>query len=481
MPTSSVVRRIAAILALAGAAIIVFLLLLGGGNPYTVTAKFENASQLVNGNTVNVAGVKAGTVKEIRLADDGQALVELEVDEEYAPLPRGTHATVRSQSLSGIANRYVDLALPPAGADEEGAIDDGGEIDQTDTTSEVDLDALFNTLDEGTVADLKSVIKGFARSYDGVGPQANKGFYYLNPFLSTSRRVFGELNSDQPALESLLVDTASLTGALAERRGDVTQLVSNLNGMLGETGRREAELASAVGQLPDFMRQFNTTGVNLRAALDDVEPLITASRPVARKLRPFARNLRGFARDSVPTIKGLDGIVQRKGKANDLIELTELQVPLAEIGVGPVTRNGASREGALPAAARALDDSLPQLSFLRPYVTAEGVTGWFDDFGHSGISDAAGAVGRVPTTVNPFTLGLPAPVIPGAPDFSLPDLDSPIDLSALDGDTAALEALGISLDNTARCPGANERGVPPAQLTYGGAIDCDTSQVPLGP
>ena len=50
------------------------------------------------------------------------------------------------------------------------------------------------------------------------------------------------------------------------------------------------------------MRQFNTTAVNLRAALDDVQPLVDATRPVARKLQPFAKRLRGFARDAVPTV-----------------------------------------------------------------------------------------------------------------------------------------------------------------------------------
>jgi len=476
------VGRVAAILALVGAAIVVFLLLVGGGSPYTVTAEFENASQLVKGNTVNVAGVSAGTVKDISLADDGQALVELEVSDEYAPLPKGTHATVRSQSLSGIANRYVDLAMPPAteegdpateegDEDEEGSetIEEGGTITQLDTTSEVDLDQLFNSLDKPTLDSFKSVIKGFARSYEGVGAQANQGFYYLNPFLSTSRRVFGELNSDQPALENLIVDSASLTGALAERSPDLEQLVGNLNGMMGAIGRREAELAEAIGLFPDFMRQFNTTAVNLRAALDDVDPLVTASRPVAQKLRPFARNLRGFARDSVPTIKALDGIVKRRGSANDLIELTELQVPLAEIGVGPVTRNGASREGALPATSRALDDSLHQLAFLRPYVTTEGVTGWFDDFGQSGKTDTIGNFGRISLTLNPFSAGLPP--VPG----------NLVDLTPLDNNVPALEALGFSLNNLRRCPGAHERSLTPEQLTIGGTIDCDVTQVPIGP
>ncbi|HEX2360015.1 MAG TPA: MlaD family protein [Solirubrobacterales bacterium] len=468
MPTSSAVGRVAAILALAGSAVVVLLMLVGGGSSYTVTAQFENASQLVSGNTVNVAGVSAGSVQDISLSDDGQALVELEVSDEYAPLPRGTHATVRSQSLSGIANRYVDLALPPAGTETE-TIESGGVISQVDTTSEVDLDQLFNSLNEDTVASLKSVIKGFARTYDGVGPQANRGFYYLNPFLSTSRRVFGELNSDKAALSSLLVDSASLTEALAERNPDITQLVSNVNQMMGAIGRREGELASAIEQLPDFMRQFNTTAVNLRAALDDVDPLVTASRPVARKLRPFAANLRGFARDSVPTIKSLDGIVRRAGPANDLIELADLQVPLADIGVGPVDRNGATREGALPASAQALTDSLPQLSFLRPYVTTEGVTGWFDDFGHSGFPDAIGGIGRVGLTMNPFSVGAP------------PVLGNLINLTGLDNSLPGLEALGFSLNNLKRCPGSHERGLSAEQLTIGGTIDCDPSQVPLGP
>jgi phospholipid/cholesterol/gamma-HCH transport system substrate-binding protein len=474
VPTSSAVGRIAAILAIAGAAIIVLILLLGGGSSYKVTAEFQNASQLVKGNTVNVAGVAAGSISDISLADDGQALVELEVSEEYAPLPQGTQATVRSQSLSGIANRYVDLSLPPADEETE-AIEEGGLITQENTTSEVDLDQLFNTLDEPTVASLKSVIKGFARSYDGVGPQANRGFYYLNPFLSTSRRVFAELNSDQPALESLLVDSASLTEALASKGPELTQLVSNLNQMMGAIGERENELASAIEQLPGFMRQFNTTAFNLRAALDDVDPLIDASRPVAVKLRPFAANLRGFARDSVPTIKSLDGIVKRPGGANDLIELTELQVPLAEIGVGPVNRNGASREGALPASAKALADSLPQLSFLRPYLTVEGVTGWFDDFGHSGFPDAIGGIGRVGLTMNPFSAGAP-PVV-----GTLLNLTELTNAGTLPNSGALLEALGFSLQNLKRCPGAHERGQTAEQLTYGGTLDCDPTEVPIGP
>src|SRR5829696_7213011 len=407
VPTSSVVGRVAAVVALLAAVVVVLLLVLGGGSAYTVTAQFENASQLVTGNNVNVAGVPVGSVKEIALSDDGQAEVKMEIsDEGYAPLPEETHAEIRSQSLSGIANRYVSLDLP---AEENGkTIEDGGTIFQENTTSEVDLDQLFNSLDKPTIEGLKGVIRGFARAYQGVGPQANRGFYYLNPFLSTSRRVFAELNSDQANLDSLIVDAASLTSALSERSPEISSLVANLEGMLGTIGEQQASLASAVSQLPDFMRQFNTTAVNLRAALDDVQPLVNASRPVARKLQPFTKRLRGFSRDAVPTVRNLNGIIKAPGAANDLIELTRLQDPLAEIAVGPANRNGAARPGAFPASADSLRDSLTQLSTLRAY--SPELTGWFDDFGHSGFPDAFGGIGRISTTLNTF-----APSVPGVP------------------------------------------------------------------
>ena len=40
-----------------------------------------------------------------------------------------------------------------------------------------------------------------------MGKQANVGFQYLNPALSTSSRFFNELTKDTPALERFLVDS----------------------------------------------------------------------------------------------------------------------------------------------------------------------------------------------------------------------------------------------------------------------------------
>jgi phospholipid/cholesterol/gamma-HCH transport system substrate-binding protein len=466
--SASTVGRVAAAAALALAVLIAGYLLLSGGSSYTVTAQFTNASQLVTGNQVEVAGTPVGTIDDISLGPRGTALVKMSVGAGYAPLHEGTTATIRSQSLSGVANRFVELNMPSA--DQRGpAIPDGGRLPLADTTSEVDLDQLFNTLDARTVGHLKQVIRGFATAYDGVGRPTNRGFHYLNPFLSTSRRVFDELTLDTNRFQRLIVDSASLSGALASRSSDLTNFVSNTDRMMGAVGSQNRALAAAVGELPNFMRNFNTTAVNLRATLDDLDPLVNASKPVAHRLRPFMHQLRGLATDAVPTISDLQHAVSRKGPDNDLIELTRLQVPLAKIAAGPLQADGATRQGALPESNQALTGGLPALSFLRPYVTDEALSGWFDDFAHSGNYDATGVIGRVETAFNQFSLSGPG---------NTPNLLSP-PLTTLSQQRAA----GLSINNLQKCPGANERnpGDNSTPFTDNGQLACDPSEVPIGP
>ena len=459
-----VIGRIVALVALVAVVVAVFLVVSsGGGDDYEITADFTNASQLVEGNTVTVGGTRAGTISKIELADNGDALITFSVDKQYTPLPSGTMAQVRSYSLSGVANRFIELTLP---ADEEGTdpIESGGTLPPAQTISEVDLDQVFNTFDPETAADFKKVIKGFATTFKGgAAAKANKGFKYLNPFLSTSRRTFAELTRDTPALEQLIVNGSKLSKTLAARRSDISSLVGNLDVMMNAIARQKTSLTTALNQLPDFMRNFNTTAVNLRATLDDLDPLVNASKPVATRLRPFFRNFRSASSNLVPTLRDLDVILEDPGRDNDLVDLTRLQPALAKIAVGPVNRNGARRQGAFPESATALNDSLDELAFFRAY--SPELTGWFDDFGHSGVIDANGGIGRIGTTFNTFSVG--------ANDLPVVDL------------TGALQTTGSDLfdiGNYKRCPGSNERPAPDGSnpFTDGGTVDCDPSIIPPG-
>ncbi len=338
--------RIVAFVALVAAAAFIAVMLLGGSNSgYEVKARFENASQLVKGNLVQVSGMPAGKVEDIRLTDDGQAELTLSIDDKYAPLRRGTLATVRQASLSGVANRYVDLRLPDGRAP---ALEDGATLDQESTTTAVDLDEIFNTLDEPTRKDLQNVIQGSAAQHKNRGAQMNEGLLYLNPSLSSSSRLFRELNADSKLLERFVVASSQLVTDLADRRDDLAGLVDNLATTTNAIGSEQQAVAESVGRLPDFMRRANTTFLNLRATLDDLEPLVDDSKPVAKKLRPFLAELRPLAQDARPTFRDLSELLKAPGDANDLIDLTNLQPPLRDVAVRDVEENGKDRAGRVP-------------------------------------------------------------------------------------------------------------------------------------
>jgi phospholipid/cholesterol/gamma-HCH transport system substrate-binding protein len=455
MRSSRAKGRIAGIVALlAGVIAVAYVLLGGGASDYVVSAQFQNASQLVKGDAVQVAGKPIGTVTGIDLTPDGQAKVAMAItDGLYRPLHRGTEAIVRQASLSGVANRYVDLRLPGAGAP---AIPSGGVIEQDHTTTAVDLDQLFNTFDPKTRRALTGFIRGSAGEYRAQGDAANRGLQYLNPSLAASSRLFQELDHDTPLLRDFIVSSSKLVTDLAARRDDLAGLVDHLATTTGAIGRQKEALASAIGQLPPFMRRANTAFVNLRATLDDLQPLVDESKPVARKLRPFLQQLRPLAQDAQPTLRDLVRLIRSPGPANDLVELTRGAVPLKDIAMGPVQATGKERDGAFTASTKALGTATPELAYARPY--APDLTGWFDDFSHSGVYDALGGASRVGLHVS-----LPAT------------------LDGLLGKTSVVRQLGngqaVSLNQRNRCPGALERG---SVWKPTPDFPCDPSQVPLG-
>jgi len=474
---------------LAAAALSVGWLGFGGDEDYEVTAQFSNASALIVGNQVVVGARPVGTVKEVRLAPDGQANVTFTVEEPFAPLRRGTVASVRWTALSSVANRQVELTVPPKGAEGE-AIEDGGFLDQSETAGAIDVDHFFNLLDKKTVKDYKRLIQGFASSYEGVAENANRGYKYLNPLLYNARRVFAELGADGPALERLLLDGSRFAGALADRAGDLEQLVHNLFLMMNAIGDRKLHLARAIRLLPPFLRSANTTFVNLRAALDDLQPLAIAARPAAQELRPFLVKLRDVSRNAIPTVRDLSAIIRRGGGDNDLVELQRIQPALRRIAVGSgspdcgagpedpadleVPADDDHTQGSFGEAVCSLANGEPNLRFLRAY--SPELVGWFDGFSHSGYVDAIGGIGRVGTTFNTFT-----PTLSLFPDLT--DPDSPVEQFA-----------ALSTGNARRCPGANERplgGDFPADdsvpftdsgaLTDGVPGECDPTKWAPGP
>jgi phospholipid/cholesterol/gamma-HCH transport system substrate-binding protein len=456
------VNRLLAFGAVLGATALLAVVMFGdGGGDYRLRAQFENAGQVVKGGIVTLSGKQVGTVTGQRLTPDGVAELELRIDDDWAPLPAGTRAQIRQFGLSGPASRYIELRLPDGATRDH--LDDGAVLTPDQTVSNVDLDEVFAIFDPKTRKALKGVFRGSARQYAGQGQGAAAGWLYLDPSLVSATRLFDELNRDSDELRRFIRETSQLVGDVAEKREDLAGLVDNLADTTGAIVRPEGALAEAIERLPPFLRQANTTYVNLRAALDDIDPLVETAKPVAKELLPYTRELRGFVTDLRPTVHDLAPVLRRPGRSNDIVELMRSTPPLRDIAVGPVRRNGEQREGALPAAAEALAGATPRIAFARPY--SVDFTGWLDDFSHSGNVDAMGGFARIGTHVNAFSVknGVLAPLAPALRGPMLGDL--------------------LEVGQYNRCPGSVERDRGDGSMPWRPSADynCDPTQLPVGP
>jgi phospholipid/cholesterol/gamma-HCH transport system substrate-binding protein len=460
---SSFIGRVAALAAVAIAIVAVVVILLSGGSSYQVKAVFTNASQLVPGDQVQVAGNPVGSVSKITLSPSGQAELTLTINNStYEPLHQGTDATVRLTSLSGIANRYVDLRL---GSGTAAKIPNGGVIPTSDTTSAVDFDQLFNTLDGPTRKGLQNVIQGSAAQYANAGQKAQAAWQYLNPAVASSSLLFRELNRDTSKFTNFIVKSGNLVSDIAQRQSDLSGLVQHLNTTTQALAAQHTALGQSLQRLPGFMRLANTTFVNLRSALDDLQPLVDASKPVAPKLQKLLEQLKPLAEDSVPTVRDLSDIIKKPGSDNDLIELTKLGVPLAQATVRDTKANGKTRPGAFPISTTALNDSTPELATARPY--AVDLTGWFEGYTHPGTIDANGGASRIAPVVG----------VGSIENGTLNIFDSLLNVLPGSNDRLQFAQQMLTTGQGDRCPGSMERGA----LYYPeSGFPCDPNQVPTG-
>jgi phospholipid/cholesterol/gamma-HCH transport system substrate-binding protein len=430
--------------------VIVAVLLFGGGDKYEVTAQFQNASQLVKGNLVEVGGRGVGKVEDISLADNGLAVVKMSVNGDLAPLHEGTTATIRVNSLSGIANRYVALQPAPTGGTPE--IKDGGEIQVDQTQSAVDLDQIFNTLDPKTRRGLQQLIRGSAQQLQGKGTLANQSLRYLAPALSTSSQVAQELTRDQVEFQRFVTDTAGAVTTIASRRDDLSQLIGNANATTGAIGSEQASFDQALAILPQTLRQANTTFINLNSTLDDLDTLVNASKPATKNLAPFFRALRPLIQDATPTITDLRLLILRSGPNNDLVNLLQKQPKLTSLA-----------KSDFPRTIKALQKGQPVVEYFRPY--APDFTGWLTKFAEGASPyDANGHYARIQPVFGAFTL-----------------TDTP-DGSFLTAQPGADRLNGFQTHKQEKCPGGATQPAPDGSNPYREPqTTCDPTTTPPGP
>ena len=213
--------------------------------------------------------------------------------------------------------------------------------------------------------------------------------------------------------------------------------------------------------LPPVFRQSNTTFVNLRAALDDLDPLVATAKPATKDLAPFLRDVRPVLSRAVPLFKNLHLTVDRKGFANDTAEM------LAAL---PTVEERAANT--FPNTEDAIEAFGPNLAFFRAY-TPDLLNAFAKAGQATAYYDGNGNYARVQfTNVNIFKRN---------PETGALEASPASDQMAPFGDSSPVQTRCPGGGTQPAADGSNPFTDPPIAGAGITPSDCDPKDVPPGP
>jgi ABC-type transporter Mla subunit MlaD len=268
------------------------------GNGYELTATFENAASLRVGSPVRIAGVNVGKVTSVE-GDGDAAKVTFTVADEGQPIHDDAQVSLRPRLfLEG--NFFLDLK---PGSPSAPALDNGQDIPITQTSTAVQLDEVLTSLQQPSRRGLQRLLEGYgtgltyqptpaddadqdpivagetaAKSLNDAfryGGDAGKGAAIVNTAL------LGEKQHDL----SGFIDSAGRTfEKLAQREGDLSDLITNFNTFSGALASESANLSRTFEELAPTLEEAEPSLRHLNDALPAVRTLAIESQPGIEEL-----------------------------------------------------------------------------------------------------------------------------------------------------------------------------------------------------
>ncbi len=293
--------------------ILLFLWLAFGGSiplrpeAYRFEASFKEASTLAVEADVRMAGVNVGKVKSKELQKGpARTLVELEVKNQFAPIPKDSKAILRQKTLLG--ETYVEIA---PGNRSAGDLGDGEQLATARVEDTVELDEIFNAFDKPTRDAFQEWVRELSKAIEGGrGQDLNDAFGNLEGLAVDGSVLLKELDQQEVAVRRLIKNTGVVFGAINEREGALGELVVNSNNTFEATASRDAALADTFRVFPTFLDESKATLARLEGFAGETRPLVNDLKGPADDLGPTVRDLGDLAPDLAGLFRDLDPLIR---------------------------------------------------------------------------------------------------------------------------------------------------------------------------
>ena len=264
----------------------------GASKPYK--AEFVDATGVVKGDDVRVAGVKVGSVTDIEIIDRTRALVSFDVDSDVS-VNLATHAAIRYRNLVG--QRYISLSQ------------------QVGDTTPLEEDAVIDVRNTSPALDLTVLFNGFKPLFQALSPDD------INQLSFEIVQVF---QGEGGTLESLLGHTASVTKTLADRDEVITDLIVNLDDVLDRIADRDSELSDLIISFKQLVKGLKQDRKPILDSLEQISALSEETASLVTGIRkPFTNDIKQLRRFA-------DNVNRNKGELDRALQV--LPIKLEKVG-----------------------------------------------------------------------------------------------------------------------------------------------------
>lgn len=312
--------------------------MLGSEDRKTVTAEFPRTISVYEGSEVRVLGVPVGTIDTVE--PSGTSVTVTMTYDAEVDIPADAKAVIVAPSVVG--DRFIQLTPVYKGGP---TLEDGAELGLDDTSTPLELDQIYKSLDDLTVA---------------LGPDGANSDGALTDLLASTADNFA---GQGEKFNKTITDLGKLTGTLENNKDD-----------LFGTARQLQRFISTLSKNDEIVRDFNTS-------LASVSELLSGERDdLARSLKNIGTALgqvKRFVRDNKEllgrNIKNLDQVsktlVKRRGELDEILRVGPLALNNLALTYNP-------QSGTLDTAANL--DNLPNQLLQNPAATLCGIVSGAD-------------------------------------------------------------------------------------------------------
>lgn len=247
---------------------------LPGSSPYTVTAVFTDAADILNNNEVYMNGTRIGHVGGVNVSS-GHASVQLVIDDAQAvPLHTDASAEVRKKNLLG--ETYIDVQRGSADA-----MQSGGTIPVSHTVPITEIDQVLAIFDPETVQRVQLLINALGNATTNNGHNLNSEATSADQLVTALNGPATELSVRQQQVNDIVLELQRLYAVLAQQRDQVKQEFTTWNDVMAQLANQESGIAGTIQQADTLLQ-------NLDALVSSTSP---SGQPRAQEISTLLQDL----------------------------------------------------------------------------------------------------------------------------------------------------------------------------------------------